>query len=149
MDTSTLFNSLISTASRTGRFDQVAGHEPKSAPGTGVIAALWLNQMQPIQSSGLNVVSVLVEFTFRLHIGMLREPIDSIDPDLLQATTDTYTALIGAYTQGGTLRAIDVFGADSEGLRAQAGYLQLDQKVYRVMDIFVPCVINDTFPEVP
>ncbi len=45
-------------------------------------------------------------------------------------------------------RLVDLLGAHSQGLRAQSGYVTQDGTIYRVMDVMLPLVVNDLFPEV-
>ena len=145
-----VMDELVSAAQRTGLFDSVAGHEPKSAPGTGLHCGLWISDMRPA-ASGLAALSVAVEFQYRIYLGMLTEPQDAIDPAVTRAAAALFGALCGNFLlddTSGAVRSVDVLGSDSEGMRAKSGYLSQDSKLFRVMDIFVPIVINDAFTEV-
>jgi hypothetical protein len=56
--------------------------------------------------------------------------------------------LSGSITLGGTVRMIDLLGIDGTPLSAMAGYLQIDRKVYRVMDLTIPVIVNDMWTQV-
>jgi hypothetical protein len=56
---------------------------------------------------------------------------------------------VGNFTLGGLLREVDIRGIDGNPLRVDAGYLTQDGKVFRVMTISVPLVINDLYAENP
>lgn len=141
-------DALTSLAGGLGVFGTVNGHEPKNAPPAGqVTCSVWCADVRPA-SSGLASVSVRQEFVMRLQTSMLAEPQDAIEPALLIAADLLMNALVGAFSLGGLLRAIDVFGSEGEPLRMTAGYLTQDTKLFRVMDVYVPLVINDCWTEV-
>jgi hypothetical protein len=150
IDSVALFNALTSLAASSGQFDVVTGHEPKGAPTlTGVSCAVWVSDLRTIQSSGLASVSMRIEFTMRVYTNMLQEPQDSIDPRILGATDAIFSALAGNFDiDVNGVRYIDVLGSDGEALRATAGFADQDGKKFRVMEIFVPVILNDVYAEV-
>jgi hypothetical protein len=140
-----LLDAAVSKAQSLGLFEKVNGHEPKTAPGKGLQAAVWVQDLSPIQSSGLAATSGRVEISVRIYTNMLAEPQDGIDPRVLTAVAE----LIGAYTSDfevgdlAGVRGIDLLGAYGTPLSAKAGYLNQDGKLYRVMTITLPVIVND------
>ena len=134
-------------AASTGLFEGVLGHEPKSAPGNGLRAAVWVQRIEPT-SSGLDSTSARLVLSVRVYKNMLSEPQDSIDTDLLGAVDALMTAYTGDFTLGGLARNVDVLGIDGDPLSAEAGYLEQDGKMYRVMVITLPLHINDLWEQV-
>lgn len=149
LDIRAIFAAVESHVSRTGWFDRISGHEPKNAPGTGMTAAMWLSKIGPdIESSGLAATSGRIVLTIRLYSPMLAEPQDEIDLDLALATHAVLLALSRDHTLGGLVRTIDLLGmGSSDRLGGDAGYLNQDQKLYRVMVITVPCLVNDLWEQ--
>ncbi|MFH9248235.1 hypothetical protein ACH4LK_22740 [Streptomyces lydicus] len=147
LDIAGLTDALTSHAMSLGYFEQVNGHEPKNAPGYGLTAAVWANQVQTIRSSGLASVSALLVFNVRIYTSAQSLPADAIDPDMLTAVDALCAAYSGDFTLGGLLRHIDLLGAHGQPLDVQAGYIQQDGALYRVMTITVPCVVNDLWEE--
>ena len=143
-----LFGAVTSQASRLGLFESVTGHEPKSAPAAGLTCAVWVEDISPVLSSGLAAVSGRVTFNVRVYNNMLAEPQDQIDPDILSAVCALLGAFSGGFTLGGTVREVDLLGAEGPPLSAAAGYLNHDNRLFRVMDITLPIVINDLWNEV-
>lgn len=143
-----LFAALRSHAAETGLFEQVPQHEPKSAPGGGLSCAIWAASIEPIQSSGLDQTSGKVVFNVRIYSNMLTEPQDAIDPEILTAVCALMADYSGAFTLGGTVREIDLLGEFGDSLSAKAGYLNHDNRLFRVMDIVLPVIINDLFGQV-
>lgn len=146
IDSRGMLNALTTMAAESGIFDQVMGHEPKAAPQTGLTCGVWVSDLRSVQSSGLASVSMRLELQMRVFTSMLSEPQDAIDPNVLDATDALLYVIIGKFQLGlSDTRYVDVLGADGEALRAQTGYLSQDNRLLRVMDIFVPIVINDVY----
>lgn len=148
LNTATLVDAVASHAAVTGFFERVNQHEPKSAP-KGLTCAIWVQDLTPVQSSGLAAASVRLTFGVRIYTSMLTEPMDAIDSSVMNAVDALMTDYIGNFTLGGIVRDVDVLGADGPGLRAEAGYQVQDGKAYRVVTIFLPLIINDVYPEAP
>lgn len=142
-----IIDALTSAAGALGVFDQVNAHEPKSAPGSGVVCSIWVTDLRPVRSSGLASVTVRAEFQCRIQTSMLQEPQDGIDTRVLLAADALFSSLAGGFTLGGAVRQVDLFGAEGEGLRAVAGYLTQDAKLFRVMDVFVPVIVSLVYTE--
>lgn len=151
MNVAGIFDAQQSYALATGLFERVNTHEPKNAPGRGLTAALWVQRIGPVpEGSGLSETTGIVTFTLRIYSDMLAEPQDAIDPNMLTAVDVLMTAYSGAFTLGGLIRNIDLLGAHSPGgLSAQAGYLNVSGKLNRVMDLTIPCVVNDLWSQAP
>lgn len=147
INTSDLIARLESHALALGIFQSVNGHEPKNAPGAGLNAALWVQSIEPIRSSGLDSTSVRIEFSLRIYQNMLKDPQDSIDPALIDAVDVLFGQYSGDFDLAQTVRQIDLLGTYGNALSAQAGYISQDSKLYRVMTITLPVIVNDTWEQ--
>ncbi|HZN70566.1 MAG TPA: hypothetical protein VFC00_02615 [Micromonosporaceae bacterium] len=147
LDLTTLIDRVASHAAATGHFERVNQHEPKSAPGNGLSAAVWVQRVQPHRSSGLAATSALVTLMLRMYSNMLQEPQDEIDPRIGGAVDAVITALSGDFELGGNARCVDLLGQGNPGVAAQAGYLTIGTTMYRVMDISVPIIVNDVWSQ--
>jgi hypothetical protein len=148
LDSLPILQAAESHASATGFFERVNRHEPKNAPGNGLTAALWVQGLQPIaEASGLAATSVLLTLGVRLYTNMLADPQDLIDPNLVQACDALMNAYNSDFTLGALVKNVDIFGKFGESLAARAGYLEQDRKLYRVMTITLPLVINDVWEQ--
>jgi hypothetical protein len=144
LDTTGILDGIVSHALSLGVFSRVNAHEPKSAPGTGITAAVWCDTIAPYQGdSGLTVTSGVVTFKVRLYTNMLAEPADMIDPAMMNAVDLLMTAYSGDFDLGGAIRNVDLLGATGRALSAQAGYLSQDGRLLRIMDLVVPCVVSN------
>jgi hypothetical protein len=146
MDLQPVLDALVSHAATSGYFGRVNKHEPKNAPGNGLTAAIWAQHIRPYKS-GLASTTVRVEWRLRIYTSMLSEPQDAIDPAMLAATGALMAAYSAGFTLDGLVRSVDLLGESGVPLQAQAGYLPIDNKMYRFMDITVPVVINDVFDQ--
>lgn len=139
---------VLTVVSGTGRFLNVIDHEPMSPPNErGLVAAIVGLGLAPIQQSGLSSVSMRMEVVIRVMINALVEPQGLIDSEVLGAA-DAVMGALAADTKLagiGNVRCVDVFGMAGEGLRCIAGYLDIAQTKFRIADVFIPILINDSW----
>lgn len=141
---------ITSHALSTGLFDRVNTHEPKNAPGSGLSGAVWADRILPVPTgSGLASTSALMIVKFRIYTSMISEPQDSIDPMMIDAVDALMTAYSGDYELGGNVRCVDLLGMAGVTLSATAGYLDISGKIYRVITIDIPLIINDAWSQSP
>lgn len=147
------FNAILQAvqdhASASGLFETVNMHEPKNAPGNGLNLACWIDYIGPAANqSGLNKTTGLLVVTARSYSSMYQTPYDDIDPNLLAAVSTLMTAYSGDFQLGAKVKNIDLQGMSGRKLEAQAGYVSIDNKLMRVMDITIPMIINDIWDQV-
>lgn len=149
MDIASILDQVISHAEATGLFDGgVNGHEPKSAPGNGMSCAVWAQRVAPLGlASGLSITTGLLTLNVRIYTSMLQQPYDAIDLAVVAAVDELLTEYSGDFTLSGNVRNVDLLGAFSPGLMAEAGYVNQDGKLMRIMTITLPIVINDLWPQ--
>ena len=144
----TLFDQVVSHAASLGIFERVNSHEPKNAPGSGLSCSVWAGPIGPIaRASGLASTSGRVVFNIRVYSSMLAEPQDDIDREILTATSVLMGAYSGDFTLGGNARAIDLLGMYGTPLSADPGYINHDGKLFRVMEITLPVIVNDMWSQ--
>lgn len=145
-----VIDKIMSYALASGRFDSVNGHEPKSAPGNNIVFALWAQSLTPAKLSGLAATSLVVQFQGRIYVPFNQVPFDMIDPQVMAATTDLMGTLSGDFEFGAIadVRYVDLLGANGTKLSAAAGYVEIDKRMYRIMTLVIPIVINDAFTQV-
>lgn len=149
LDASSILTKVTDHAARLGIFERVAGHEPKNAPGNGISCAAWFQNVTGIRSSGLSATTARVEFQVRVYQNFISEPQDAIDPVVVGAVDQLINAYSGDFEFGDTIRNVDLLGNYGVGLSAQAGYINMDGKLYRVVDITLPLIVNDVWEQVP
>lgn len=148
LDVTTILDGVVSHALASGYFERVNQHEPKSPPGNGLSAAVWADRIEPVRSSGLLSTSARVVFQLRIYSGMLTEPQDDIDPNVMLAVDGLMTAYSGDFSLGGNVRSVDLLGQSGTPLSAQAGYISISNNMYRVMTITLPVIVNDVWDQV-
>jgi hypothetical protein len=143
-----LFAAIVSVPQQLGTFEVVMAHEPKNAPVALPACAVWVQTIKAVRSSGLASVSGCVSMRARIYQStMLAEPQDGIDPALLANTSLLLGALSDGFTLGGTVREVDLLGAEGEALAAETGFINHDNRLFRVAEIVIPVVINDLWTE--
>ncbi len=150
MDIVGIFNVLKTHAQSTGLFGAVLTHEPKSAPtSTMTCCILYSNLMPVLRGSGLNATSAKLTVTVRVMRNMMSQPLDDIDIDILNAVDTLMAAYVGDFSLGSKARSIDIRGMEGEPVSAPAGYIPLDNAIFRAADIRLPIIINDAWTEAP
>lgn len=144
-----ILSAVVSDVQRSGFFDKVNRHEPKKAPGTGLTAAVWVTALDPIAlASGLASTSARLVFTLRMYQSMLLEPQDMIDPRMTKALSNLMRRYHDDFDFEGLIRNIDLLGQFGVSLSAISGYLDIDGKMFRIVDMTIPCIVNDVWPQV-
>lgn len=147
----TILNELVTHAKHTGLFrGGVNTVEPKQAPQSpGMSAAIWSQSIAPVGAlSGLSRTTARIEYMNRLYQNMTSTPQDSIDPRMLNAVALLMEAYSGDFQLGGTAMAIDLLGMAGQPLRAEAGYIPQDGRLFRCYTIFIPVLVADVFEQV-
>jgi hypothetical protein len=148
LNTIAILDRVVSHALASGYFERVNGHEPKTAPGNGLSAAVWVDSIKPATiQSGLTATTALFVINVRIYQNMIAEPQDAIDPNVMAATDALMAAYSGNFTLGGNVRNVDLLGSAGTPMSAQAGYIQQDNRVYRAVTITLPLVINDVWSQ--
>jgi len=149
-DAAAIFAAAADHAYASGLFDRVTGHEPKSAPGSGLTAAFWLADLRPVPAeSGLSLTTYRLVLSIRIYNPMLQEPQDGIDPAILTATGALVIAYSGDFTLGGLVKSVDLLGRAGEPLAGRAGYIEQDKRLYRAVVITLPLILNDLAEQAP
>lgn len=144
-----VLDQVVSHAMTLGIFEQVNAHEPKSAPAQGgLTAAVWAESIDAI-NSGLSQTGSRLTLFVRLYTSMTAEPLDAIDPRMVDAVDALMAAYNADFELGGTVRNVDIFGQTGPGLGAKAGYINQDGKLQRVMTITLPLIVNDVWAQIP
>lgn len=145
-----ILDAVVSHAMASGLFETVNAHEPKSAPGTGLVASVWVESIAPARrASGLSSTTALVVLLVRVQENMLAEPQDFIDVQVMGAVDTLMNAYSGDFTLGGLVRNVDLLAQSGTALSARAGYGEQDKRMYRVMDITLPLIVNDVWSQSP
>jgi hypothetical protein len=111
---------------------------------------MWLDRITPYAlASGLSATSALLVFNVRLFTKMLQYPQDAIDPKMIKAVDTLMDKYSGDFTLGGQVRNVDLLGESGFMLEAQAGYINQDNTLFRVMTLTVPLIVNDAWTQSP
>lgn len=145
-----ILDALVSHALSLGLFERVNSHEPANAPGHGLTCAVWADSIGPVPlGSGLRSTTARIVWNVRLYTSWLGDPADAIDPLLMAAVDELMAAYSGDFELGGLVRNVDLLGQAGTTLSAQAGYIEQDSKVFRVMTLTVPVIVSDVWEQVP
>lgn len=151
LDLAAYRSAATSHAQALGMFGQVLGHEPVSAPGTGLTYAVWVGPVRPVAArSGLDAVSARLELRGRVFLPADTEPMDDVDVTVTNAVSALMGAYCGDFTLGGTVAEVDLLGAYGAPLSSDTGYTSFPGgATYRVATLTIPLIINDAWTEAP
>ncbi len=90
-----------------------------------------------------------VQINGRIYASMTQEPQDDIDSNLLTAASVLMASFSGAFTLDGNIRNVDLLGQHGTALSGQAGYMNQDGHMFRVIELVIPLIINDVFAQIP
>lgn len=148
LETKILLEAALSHAAAVGHFERVNMHEPKNSPGNGLTAALWVASMGPaIGLSSLASTSVRLQLTLRIYQNALMDPPDMIDPTVMDAADALFTAYSGDFSLDDLVMEIDLLGTYGTPLSLVAGFINIDGKMTRVLDIIIPLIIDDVYEQ--
>lgn len=148
MNVAGIVDAVQSHIAQLGVFTDIPFHEPKNAPQPGLTCAIWLQSMVPVRSSGLASTSMCLNMMLRFYTPMIQEPQDDIDPAILRAVDAVGAVYTGDFDMNSTIRNIDLLGAYGPGLSVTAGYLNVSNQMYRIVDMTLPLVVNDVWDQV-
>ena len=139
---------VASHALSTGYFESVNQHESKQSPSNGITAAIWVQRVTPIKTSGLATTTSRVELAVRLY-GSLSDPYDDMDIHLTQALDALMTEYCGDFELNAQIRHVDLFGAYGHPLECRTGYINQDGQEFRVFNIQLPLIVDDLWSQSP
>lgn len=151
MDSKRIFAEVVSKPMQSRRFERVNNmHEPKAAPSAkGLTCAVWIDDLSPAGGqSGITATTGLLVCMLRIYCNVEQAPSDGIDPRVFEAMDDMLRRYHADLTLGGTVMSIDVFGMAGMKMRARAGYIEQDRKMFRCMTLALPLLVADAWPQI-
>lgn len=145
-----ILDAVVSDVKLSGYFRTVSEGEPKRAPGQGLTAAVWMQRMFGVGVlSGLNTTSGVLVFNVRIYSNMLAEPQDEIDRKMTRAASNVMRRWHDDFDfeMPTLIRNVDLLGITQVQLDCNAGYLEIDRKMFRIYDITLPVIVNDIWTQ--
>ena len=115
--------------------------EPK-APPENVTAAVFMSSVAVAQLTlGTTIEQHVV--TIRLYRNMLDESAD-VELELARIVSEISSDLLGEFDLGATIRNVDAGGQYGTGLSTRWGYVDVGGTMFRVADMLIPLVVDDS-----
>lgn len=131
-----------------GLFEVARIGEFKSAPPGGLTFAVWSQRLgsSPV-GSGLATTAALLQVTCRIYMPLTHRPEDEIETKPV-AAADAYLGRInGAFTLGGAARNVDLLGEAGELPMWEMGHANIDNKLFRIADLNLRIIFNDSWTQ--
>ena len=144
-DITNTLHAIETYVQKLGLFQSVAIGEPKSPPGQGFHAAVWMQSVSinMIYAGGDTRESHIV--TLRVYRDMLAEKTDpqlNLESEMATLLSKLMESLLGDTDLESTIMSIDAAGMDGAAMSATFGYTDVGGSMYRVIDISVPLIVN-------
>ena len=139
---------IESHISSTGYVSNVQVGEPVSPPDANdkIFGAIFMNSANVVELS-LGTTIELHSVTVRLHRRAAFGQGDNageVEEEMALALSQISSNLIGEFDLGGTLRAIDIAGQYGSALTATWGYVTIAQTMFRIVDLVLPLIVDDS-----
>lgn len=150
-----LSDAVVSEIQRTGYFDAVLMKEPKSAPGNGLTAATWVQDLRAEpRYSGLNMTASLMTYQIRMYKLVDKQSDwthgDIVDINMTKAGASIIRQVHAPFDfdMDPLVSHVDIMGQFSGApIAVTMGYIEIDGKMYRAGDIFLPIVLRDMWQQ--
>ena len=134
---------LESHAKKMGLFKLVQLGEPK-APPVDLTMAFFMSSAivtHMYANGGTGEQHIIIG---RVHMDLLAEPADKVEANLAKIVSKYMNLILADSDLGATIKTIDVAGMSGEALGAKWGIVTIDNKMFRVVDITIPCLVDDS-----
>lgn len=147
-----LWDAVLDKARTCKLFQGVSGAESDNPPGKGLSLELIVGPLTPApRTSGLNSTSSRLEFTMRITMPRTAKTPEETDRALLYACCVLMAEFSGDFELTGVpdnlVRDVDLLGAHGPGMSMKPGWLPKGEVNYRMADITLPLILNDTFAQ--
>ncbi len=128
----------------SGYFQKTQVGEPKSPPREDLSVSVFMANvaLDRLFLDGGTGESHVV--TVRIYKNMLSEPQENIEYDLAQVISQVTSDFLGDADLGSTIMTIDAGGIYGTAIRVDWGYLDVGGIMYRIADITLPLIVNDS-----
>lgn len=100
-----------------------------------------------VTAGGQPMAQEVVKVTILLDA--LREPVDAVEKELALAATNIMADLLEEYDLGGSIRRVDPAGEGGASFSTRWGYIDISGKMYRMVDITIPLLVDWTDTAAP
>ena len=143
---SATLDQVVSYLKADGRFPNAQVGEFKQPPSTveRLAAAVWMDRAEVVlvfADGGTREKHVV---TLRVYKDMLEEPEVDVEKGVAVAISEISSDLLGDYDLGGTIMSIDAAGAHGTSYGAAWGYVEVSGRMYRIADITLPLIVDDS-----
>ena len=143
-DCSVPMTAIESLLAQDGYFTGVVVGEPFAPPSSPTAAIFIMDDAQ----ASTTLTGSIENYVLQIRIYWLR----ATDPPgarvmeigIGHAVSHVLAQLAGAFTLGGSVRAIDWAGEEGEKVSVKFGHIDLGGSIFRIADITVPLIIDDS-----
>lgn len=128
---------------KTGYVKATRVGEPKSPPQGELFASVFMNSVRLVKFYLNGGTQEIHSVQVRLYRNMLADNEDT-EYILAKAVSEITSALLGDFDLGSNIRNVDAAGEHGQGMTATWGYIDVGGTMYRVVDLVLPLVVDDS-----
>lgn len=147
LDTAGILNKMVTHIKTTGRIKNVVKHDPLSNVPFGTVSVIIRRIFPTPETSSLRKTGVAIVFSIAIYANDMAEPRDGAETELLNIFDSIMALFNRDFKLGGAIHSIDFFGRSGVSVDANMGRIEIDKKLYRVLDITLPVLIFDTWTQ--
>lgn len=134
---------------KSGYFPKVQIGEPKQPFGEEFAASIFMSRVVTTRvflNGGTGEVHVV---TLRIYHDLFKEPSEDVELKLADVVSRISSDVQGEFDLGATVTAIDIAGMHGTAYGVSFGHVSIGQTAYRVADIVLPLIVNDSATAAP
>ena len=129
---------------KTGSFSGIIIGEPaKIAAGEQLSAAIYMEEARVVELTLGTTIEVHTA-TLRIYRKALTDPPGDAELEIAVAVQKLLSDILADADLGASIRAIDVGGIYGAAVGTKWGYIELGGVIYRVADITIPLIVDDS-----
>ena len=139
------FDAIRDALLKTNYFSTVEIGEPKSPPADAKLTVhIWIESISEVATTLDKTIEVYT-LTMRMMIPtVFSEPVEGIEVELAEAVSRADEGLFADFSFGATVRNIDVVGQYGTAYRVDFGHVDIGGKLFRIADITIPMIVDDS-----
>ena len=140
----TTLESLKGYLAASGYFHDVQIGEPKQPPVGQLAAAIYMSSVNVVLLFANGGTRENHQVMVRMYMNMLSQPEEDTENYMAEVASKITSDLIGDADQRGTVMSIDVAGMHGPSLSIRFGHLDVGGVMFRVADMVVPVIVDDS-----
>ena len=143
-DIKTTLRNVQSHFTDSGYFTKVIIGEPEQPPQEDLCASIFMDRVETVLVFGNGGTREVHHVRLRVYTDEMQQPQENIEFKLADVVSRISSDLQGEFDLGATVVNIDIAGMHGTPYGARWGRVELSNKRYRIVDIMLPLIVDDS-----